>query len=114
MSIENRLKAVEIALVRLTDAITQNTEAHYATLRRVTVPTEDELLPRRRKPVKPKTINMQRLTELAERYERVKGQDDFNILLRVFNIETLAKLERKEYKKFYEQMLSELHVAIEH
>jgi hypothetical protein len=104
--LEQRLKAVEIAIIRLTVAVDKLTEAQYATLKRVTVPQQPG------KPVKPKRVTRDRLIEQASRYQRVRGQEDFDILLHVFDIETLADLEQKDFQKFYNQMLRELHEAV--
>lgn len=105
--IEKRLKDLEIAVTRLNATMDRLIEAQYAAIRRVTVPADVT------KPIKPKRVTRERLIELAQRYENVKGIEDLDILLRVYDIERLVDLPKHEYEKFYNQMLRELHTEFE-
>ncbi len=111
--IEKRLKEVEEAIVRLTVAVDKMTEAYMTAVRHRVIPVQDGR-PNAKKPRKPNRITKERIIEVAARYERVKSKKDFDILLSVFDIQTLADLEKKDYQAFYNQMLRELHIEFEH
>ena len=111
--IEKRLKELEEAVVRLTVAVDKMSESYLTAVRHKVIPIQDGR-PNAKKPRTPNRITMDRIIELAGRYERVKSQKDFDILLSVFDINKLADLEKKDYQAFYNQMLRELHISFEH
>ena len=110
MGIEQRLHTLEIAVVLLNSTIDRLIELQYAQIQqqRVVVPTGKNL-----KKHSPKKLTRDRLIDMAGRYERVKGEADFDILLKVFDVERLVDLQKEDYARFYQQMLSELHVSLE-
>lgn len=109
MSIEQRLHTLEVAVVRLNSTIDRLIELQYEALRRQkTVVTRPH-----KKKHGPQKLTRERLIELAARYERVKGEKDFDILLKVFDIERLLDLPKEDYEKFFKQMLTELHESVD-
>jgi hypothetical protein len=110
MGIEQRLRALETAIIRLNVTFDRMIELQYSQIQqqRVVVPHGKNL-----KKHSPKKLTRDRVIAMAGRYERVKSEQDLDILLKVFEVERVVDLPKEDYARFYKQMLSELHTSIE-